>query len=256
MQQKRQFKSITSSPQSLPIFQQGTQPQPIVASDNTPLTENHQPLIPASPSLKKRLTRIVAVVITLLLAGAIFFIWFAAPTSTSPPPGISQQSFGSTSQSTAISTGGYLHVYVIGAIRHPGIYALPPGARVYQLLQAAGGALPQANLVLLNLAAPLTDGQEVYVLAVGEIPPTYQGGVSAPSSNSTATTGTGTGTGQLININTASVDAMRQALHISSVTAQKIIDYRTQHGSYTSIDQLLQVVSRSIYDKIKNDVTV
>ncbi len=49
---------------------------------------------------------------------------------------------------------------------------------------------------------------------------------------------------------------MRQVLHISAATAQKIIDYRVQHGNYTSVDQLLQVVSRSIYDKIRKLVTV
>lgn len=66
----------------------------------------------------------------------------------------------------------------------------------------------------------------------------------------------GTSSGQLININTASVDEMRQALHVSSTTAQNIINYRTQNGPYTSIDQLLQVVSKSIYDKIKGQVTI
>ncbi len=91
------------------------------------------------------------------------------------------------------------------------------------------------------------------MLAVGESPPTYLGGVPGPSGTGTATTGQ---TGQVININTATVDQMRQVLHVSSSTAQKIIDYRTQHGPYTSIDQLLQVVSRSIYDKIKNSVMV
>ena len=49
---------------------------------------------------------------------------------------------------------------------------------------------------------------------------------------------------------------MRQSLHISSTTAQNIINYRLQHGSYTSIDQLQQVVSKSIYDKIKDLVTI
>ena len=106
------------------------------------------------------------------------------------------------------------------------------------------------NLVALNLAAPLNDGEEVYVVANGEIPPAYQGGVPGPGVNSTATTG------QLVNINTASVDEMRQALHLSSTTAQNIINYRLQHGPYTSIDQLKQVVSTSTYAKIKNLVTI
>lgn len=262
MQPKSEFHNITSSPLPLPIFKEETQPLPVVTPDITPLTgEQPSPLVPdldplKTPSKKQR-TRIVASVITLLVAGALFVIWFVGPpaSSSSTPLSISQQSFGSSGQNTGTSTssGGELHVYVTGSIKHPGVYILPAGARVYQLLQAAGGALPQADLVSLNLAAPLTDGQEVYVLAVGESPPTYLGGVPGPGGTGTATTGQ---TGQVININTATVDQMRQVLHVSSSTAQKIVDYRTQHGPYTSIDQLLQVMSRSIYDKIKNSVTI
>ena len=146
-----------------------------------------------------------------------------------------------------------IQVYVVGAVKHPGVYTLPAGARVYQLLQAAGGPLPKANLVALNLAATLTDGEEVYVTLIGEIPPTYMGGVPGPPG--TNITGSPT-VGQLVNINTASADEMRQSLHISSTTAQNIVNYRSQHGPFTSIDQLLQVVSRTTYDKIKTQVTV
>src|ERR1044071_9682190 len=103
--------------------------------------------------------RIVAVLLTLLLAGAIFVIWFVTPTTSSPSTSITQQSFGPGNQNagTGTPTGGALHVYVIGSVRHPGVSTLPAGARVYQLLQAAVGALPQADLVSLNLAASLTD---------------------------------------------------------------------------------------------------
>jgi len=145
-------------------------------------------------------------------------------------------------------------VYVVGAVKHPGVYALPLDARVSDLLQAAGGPLPDANLVALNLAAKLSDGQEVYVITVGEIPPTYAGGVPGPGTG-TASVGN-TAVGSLVNINTASVDEMRQSLHVSSTTAQNIVNYRTQHGPFTSIDQLLQVVSKTIYDKIKGLVTI
>jgi len=256
--QLSQFHKTTSASLSLPVFQQETLPLPIVSVDSTPAPFNEEkpsPLMPLKSSRKKLVSRVVAGGITLLLAGSIYVIWFGTPStsSSSPPVGISQQAFNTSGQNsgTATATGGELHIYVTGSVKHPGVYTLPAGARVYQLLQAAGGALPQADLVSLNLAAPLTDGQEVYVLAIGESPPTYQGGVPGPGG--TATTGQA---GQVININSATIDEMRQALHVSSATAQKIIDYRTQHGPYTSIDQLLQVVSRSIYDKIKNSVTV
>jgi competence protein ComEA len=127
---------------------------------------------------------------------------------------------------------------------------LPAGARVYQLIQAAGGTLPNADLVALNLAAPLHDGQEVYVVIYGEKPPTYVGGVPGPDTSGSATAG------QLVNINTASADEMRQNLHISATTAQSIVNYRQQNGPFTSIDQLQLVISKTIYSKIKGLITV
>ena len=249
MQQRHsQFRTNSSSPLPLPVFQQETQPLPAIPLAVTPVPEPFPPPLRSSRRFsKKGLTRIVAGLLSLLLVGAIIVIWFVTPTSSSSAPSasITQQSFGPTSQTPGAGTpsGGALHVYVIGSVRHPGVYTLPAGARVYQLLQAAGGALPQADLVSLNLAAPLTDGQEVYVLAEGETPPTYLGGVPGPGANGTATT---TQSGQLVNINTAAADEMRTLLHVSSTTAQNIISGRP----YTSVDQLLKVVSRSIYDYV------
>ena len=127
---------------------------------------------------------------------------------------------------------------------------MPTGSRVYLLLQEAGGPLPDADLVALNLAASLSDGEEVYVTRIGEIPPTYVGGVPGPGTSGSANTG------QLVNINTASLDEMRQNLHISATTAQAIVNYRQQNGPFTSIDQLQLVVSKTIYTKIKGLITI
>lgn len=207
-------------------------------------------------TIKRRVKRIVAVAIALVLIIIIYFIWNPpTPAPISSGASITQQNFGSGSTATTSSSSGSgdIQVYIVGAIKHPGVYTLPAGARVYALLQAAGGPLPKANLVALNLAATLTDGEEVYVTAIGEVPPTYMGGVPGPPGSNT--TGSPTA-GQLVNINTASVTEMRQSLHLSSTTAQNIVNYRLQHGPFTSVDQLLQVVSRSIYDKIEGQVTV
>ncbi len=210
--------------------------------------------------------RIVAAVIVVGLAIALYFIW-SSPTTAPTSPSITQQNVSTTSFTTnatsptmnqgpattnsSTDSSGDIQVYIVGAVKHPGVYTLPASARVYQLLQAAGGPLPNANLVALNMAAKLSDGQEVYVAVIGETPPPNLGGAPGP-----ATGPAGVGSGQLININTASVDQMSLALHISSKTAQKIVDYRTQHGNYTSVDQLSQVVSRAVYNKIKDLVTV
>lgn len=230
-------------------------PIPIIPSD-TAMTP------PSGPSIKQRLKTIVPIVIVLVLVLIIYFVWNASTTSASlsPTSGITQQNFANNPPSTSSNKAttpsstdsGSLQVYIVGAVKNPGVYTLPAGARVYALLQAAGGPLPKANLVALNLAAKLTDGEEVYVTLIGELPPTYMGGVpgsgsGTPNSNST---------GQLVNINTASADELRQNLHVSSTTAQGIVNYRLQHGPYSSVDQLLQVVSKSIYDHIKNLVTI
>ena len=244
------------------ISQQQTIPQPAV----TPLTPPPGLLSPetsATASRKKRmLVQLGAILFVPVLVGVFIVIWYTAPPSTISGNSGSQNftstasttSFNSTPASSSGSSSGDIQVYIVGAIKHPGVYTLPSDARVYQLLQAAGGPLPKANLVAINLAAKLTDGEEVYVTVMGEIPPTYMGGVPGPASgNGTPTSGS---TGPLVNINTASADQLRTQLHVSSTTANAIVNYRLQNGPYTSTDQLLQVVSKEIYDHIKDQVTV
>ena len=249
------------------ISQQQTQQHPAMIASPSPIpimpAEPAGPMPPPVSSIKQRLKIFVPLVLILALMIIIYFIWNASttPTSTSPPPisGITPQNFGNKPASKASSTSatpssdnGNIQVYIVGAVKKPGVYTLPAGARVYALLQAAGGPLPKANLVALNLASKLTDGEEVYVTLIGEQPPTYLGGVpgsggGTPNSNST---------GQQVNINTATADELQQNLHVSSTTAQKIVNYRLQHGPYSSIDQLLQVVSKTIYNRIRDQVTI
>jgi competence protein ComEA len=234
------------------IAHQQTLPVPAITAQPPGLNTSALPIIPSTKP-KQKYTRILAAALVLALAVTIYFIWRSSPTPTPSSSTVTQQNFSNAAApkgttSSDLATGQIL-VYIVGAVKHPGVYTLPAGARVYQLLEAAGGPLSNANLVALNLAAKLIDGQEVYVVAIGETPPTYQGGVP----------GTGSGTvpaGQLININTATTEELRLGLHISSTTAQKIVDYRTQHGPFTSVDQLLQVVSKTTYDKIKDQVTI
>lgn len=218
--------------------------------------------LPAHARKKKQLLRGVAILLSALLILAIYLAWHAA-TPTSASPTVTQQAastFASSpgptptiSKTSTVSSGGStIEVYIVGAIKHPGVYILPADARVYQLIKAAGGTQPNADLVSLNLAAKLVDGQEIYVLSIGETPP-----ASVTNAQGSGTNGTpAANTGSLVNLNTATETEMVQALHISSTTAKKIIDYRTQHGPYTSVDQLLQVVSQTIYDRIKSLVTV
>jgi competence protein ComEA len=257
------------SPTSLPVTPLPALPALPVLQDNQVLDDEAEPV----PQRKRSFTKIFAITLVIALAVAIYFIWQPATTSLSTSTtGVQNNTISGVSNAggSTGSTTGDIQVYVLGAVKSPGVYTLASTARVVDLIKAAGGPLPKANLVALNMAAKLTDGEEVYVTLVGETPPTYMGGVpSLNGGNSTpvATAGTGgtggtsgtvtgTATGQMININTASASDMMSNLHVSSKTAQSIIDYRTQNGNYTSVAQLLQVVSRSIYDKVRSQCTV
>jgi competence protein ComEA len=205
-------------------------------------------------SRKKRAQKLVVVLLIIGLVVALGLTWYAStPPSTAST--VVQQNVSSTasimtgSPTSSNQVSGDLVAYILGAIVHPGVYNLPTDARVYQLVQAAGGLLPSANAVALNLAARLNDGEEIYVSSIGETPPAI---ASDPANMLTSTTVSGS----LVNINTTSATTMAQQLHVSSTTAQKIVTYRTQHGPYTAIDQLLNVVSQTIYDHIKSLVTV
>jgi competence protein ComEA len=242
--------------------------QEISLADELELTEQDTTLLVAIPpiqpliSRKKRVLRIIGLSICLLLVLLLIFVWHASLSSpTDQTQTITQQSFTSatttpTTDATAANTDntGAIQVYILGAVKHPGVYILPAGARVYQLVQAAGGTTSEANMVALNLAAKLTDGEEIYVLTIGETPPANVN--SSSISTNTITTTPIVTSGQLVNINTATESQMEQTLHVSSTTATKIITYRTQHGPYTAVSQLLQAISQSIYDRIKNMVTL
>ncbi|WP_162179486.1 ComEA family DNA-binding protein [Thermogemmatispora carboxidivorans] len=240
------------------------------------LVETLKLAVPVTPpTVRPRLLRAAALMLALVLAVALYLLWQGAvpaeaPLESVPSPG------GTAAALTPASAGGRgpamtataavapaltpltsatsIEVYIVGAVRHPGVYRLPTGSRVYQLLQAAGGPLPEANLVALNLAAVLHDGEEIYVTRVGEVAPPVAVDGSSPAIPSAS--GSAASPSTPVNINTASVDELRQQLHVSATTAQHIVNYRLQHGPYTSVDQLLQVVSRSIYDRIKDLVTV
>lgn len=130
-----------------------------------------------------------------------------------------------------------LQASILGAVAQPGVYALPDGARVGDLVRAAGGLLPDADTTRVDLAAPVADGQQIYVPRVGEtVPPDWSG---------------------LVNLNTASAEDLHLALGLSLDIARRIVAYRTVHGAFTAVSQLLLVpISRSTYDRIKYLVTV
>jgi competence protein ComEA len=122
-----------------------------------------------------------------------------------------------------------LVVHVVGAVRRPGLYRLAHGARIDDALRRAGGATRRADLSLVNLAAPLSDGTQVVVPK--RAPPEPAG--SEPPGSDEATPAAGP-----VHLNTATVEQLDELPGVGPVTAQKIIEYREQHGAFSSIDDL------------------
>ena len=119
-----------------------------------------------------------------------------------------------------------LVVHVVGAVRTPGLYRLARGKRVADAVERAGGANGKADLALINLAAPVADGQQIVVPA--RAPP---GGAAGGGS------GEAVGSGP-VHLNTATIEQLDELPGVGPVTAQKIVDYREKHGAFTSVREL------------------
>jgi competence protein ComEA len=177
-----------------------------------------------------------------------------AATAHGPPGGLASRTvpvaFASAGAKGLPTAAGVLLVHVVGQVRRPGVVRLPPGARVLDAVQAAGGATPSADLNHLNLARLVADGEQIVVPKPGEsiltggLPPAAGAGVGAPGQGSS---GAGSG-GGLIDLNAADATALDSLPGVGPVLAQRILDWRTQHGRFTSVDELGEVTG--IGDKI------
>jgi competence protein ComEA len=130
-------------------------------------------------------------------------------------------------------------VDVTGRVRQPGVYTLNLGDRVIDAIRRAGGALPGADLTSLNLAELLSDGEQIVVGRAGDVG--HASGTTAGGGSSTTGGGAGGGSGGLVNVNTATLDELEALPGIGPVLAQRIIDYREQHGPFGSVQDLLNV---------------
>jgi competence protein ComEA len=128
-------------------------------------------------------------------------------------------------------------VDVAGKVRRPGIATLPLGARVVDALEAAGGARRGVGLGSLNLARVLTDGEQI-VVGVPALPGVAASAASAPTGSGTGVAGPGA---PMVNINSAGQAELEQLPGIGPVTAQAILAYRSERGTFSSVDELLEV---------------
>lgn len=143
-------------------------------------------------------------------------------------------------------------VYIAGAVQLPGVYALSPDARIEDALRAAGGAAEDADMSLINLAAPIEDGQRIWIPTISPSGPA--GSIPESGVENTPIEGSR----QRININTATQAQLETLPHIGPELAKEIIRYRQEHGSFKNITAIQEVpgIGPSIFDKIKDLITV
>lgn len=139
-------------------------------------------------------------------------------------------------------------VHITGAVPRPGVYALPKGARVQDAISAAGGFLAEADKSNINLAQLLEDGEKIDIAYIEGASPV----LATPLPEVVATTT------ELININTATAAELDTLPGIGPTTAQKIIDYRTEHGPFVSTEDIINVsgIGPASYERIKDLITV
>lgn len=195
--------------------------------------------------------RIAAVLLVLLVAGVTYLVLArmpaapaapAAPSADPAPPATVTE----TAQEPGATEGTHAVVHVAGAVHEPGLVEMSTGARVAEAIALAGGATEEADLDALNLAAPVVDGQQVYVPAVGEAVPQQSTGGGAPDR------------GGLININTADADALETLPGIGPALAERIITWRTDNGPFASVDALTNVsgIGPATLARLRDQVTV
>ncbi|HEX9121877.1 MAG TPA: ComEA family DNA-binding protein [Actinomycetota bacterium] len=204
-------------------------------------------------SLRERLSSLsrgefagLAVVLVVTLGGAA--LWYVRSLPSPVQVRTSVGAAGGPASPTASPEPALLLVDVAGWVRHPGVYEFHEGDRVIDAIEAAGGARRGALLDTLNLAAPLADGTQVLLLKQG---PTQAPGV-VPA-------GSGAGSvGGLINVNTATAADLEALSGIGEVLAQRIVDYRTEHGPFATVDDLVDVsgIGDATLADIRDQVTV
>ncbi|HEX6917734.1 MAG TPA: ComEA family DNA-binding protein [Phycicoccus sp.] len=188
------------------------------------------------------------VVVVLTLGGVALWYTRSLPrpveVAVTPGPG-STHVHPSGATGTVSPSVASLIVDVAGWVRRPGVYEFLPGARVIDAVEEAGGARGGADLSLLNLAAPLVDGQQILV----------------PKEGAGTTSGTGVvpgATGGLVNLNTADAATLETLSGVGPALAAAIIQYRTEQGPFTTIDQLDEVsgIGPATLEELRPHVTV
>jgi competence protein ComEA len=188
------------------------------------------------PGRRGAVALIGVALVAALAVGA--YVWHGRPQEqvVAPPPVVSGPPPGGAAAPSASVTS--LVVAVTGKVRRPGVVTVPSGARVIDVLKAAGGPLPGADLGMLNLARKVADGE---LVAVGVAGAPAGAGPAAGGPGPPAAGDPAGGSAGPIDLNTATVAELDTLPGVGPVLAQRILDWRAQHGQFASVDQLSDV---------------
>jgi competence protein ComEA len=168
------------------------------------------------PPARRRLAAGALVLLLVLVLGGRHLLRAGTPTAAAPVADVAP---------IRADAGPQLVVHVVGAVHRPGLYRFPSRARVADAVARAGGATRKADLALVNLAAPLADGTQVVVP------------VKAPA-GATPAGGPATAPAGPVHLNSATLEQLDELPGVGPVTAQKILDYRQEHGAFSSLEEL------------------
>lgn len=212
-----------------------------------------------------------AVGVALVIAGIVAVLgvrlaWASVHDTTTPvrapgsSPGVDLDPAARGSPSTAAAAGspssagpgtasagatGIVVVDVVGQVGRPGLVSLPAGSRVADAITAAGGATPEADVSLLNQARLVIDGEQIRVPRPGEV-------IAAAPGAAGGAGGAGGGVGALVSLNSADLATLDGLPGVGPVLAQRILDWRSEHGRFTSVDELGEV--SGIGDKLMSQL--
>jgi competence protein ComEA len=190
---------------------------------------------PARPRpFGRRLPAVATAVAAVVAVCAVVGLSVSGPEKEIPPP------LPAAAVSTTTQKSSTIVVSVVGRVGKPGLVTLPEGARVAEAIQAVGGA-SEVDILTVNVARRLTDGEQIYV----GIPPPPE---AAPAAAKPAKP----------NLNTATLAELDNLPGVGAVTAQRILDYRTEHGHFTAVEQLRHIdgIGENRYGKLKDLVTI
>ncbi len=180
---------------------------------------------------------VVGTIVLLLITGAA---WRAISPTVSRS-GLAQAGQVELQQSPEEKTPELITVHIVGAVSSPGVYQLPAGSRVYQLLELCGGFSAEADQETLNQARPLLDGEQIQIKQTGE----------SPQANSSVTS-------SKININRATADELTALPGIGAVRAGQIVAHRDKHGYFNDIREIMDVsgIGETTFKNIADLITI